>query len=443
MLFLIILFVSVLQFSRVVIGEESPVSGSESRAHSQSPRARLDSQQVDHPRRKLSPSELRAALEESAIRDDLAFHRLLATSENTEELIRELLLQSLREGDEIMSLALALELRANPISYSSNFLNQLSQFLENQNTETRLSSVEFLGLLPQLGSALTPSIRRLVFDPSPRIRFRALTALRRVEDTHFETFLVALAAIHDPLPVIQNQAVSVLGNFRLANAEITLFPRFGSVEAKVRKEVKTEKRTSFPSTASSTQALIRELHDQSSEVRAKAAMKISEADAANPEVLRAIAEALKDSDARVRFAAGFALQKFGLSALPAITQASTEEDPRVRVIALQALSNLDPQFPEVRRLIENIFAKEEDPVVQFQASFAMLKIHPDTSEAIDCLIEELPFAHGELKQHILDTLKGSHLELLRGKLLLAAKSENHLLQEEASRLLLQLPPREQ
>jgi len=91
----------------------------------------------------------------------------------------------------------------------------------------------------------------------------------------------------------------------------------------------------------------RSLRDPDASVRKKAAFTLGNIGASDPAALPALIAALKDADTGVRREAILAFLKFGPAAkqaIPALAEIQHQgRDDRVRVYAMKALGNLQPE----------------------------------------------------------------------------------------------------
>lgn len=453
LLLLLVVGLSFAQFLRVGVAHESPVAArADETTKEDLPQQNTSSPKVTRARLKApatsfdtslpnAPENIPASIREASISDQDEVDAIIASLAQIGERPEALLKKAIDDNDQLLGLGIALALRSSGLPLSGTFQNQLLENLNSSSSQMlRENTLEVIGLLPQSGPILRQTVRKLAFEKNDKIRFRSLSALRRLKDSSLESTLIAFAALRDPSDRIMLSAIRLLPEVGPWAGSPILHKNFSEIQT--RDALLSSQLDSLELDDDTHGIIMKNLRFGSPELKAKAAMKLPDLGDFQAETLSALGDLLADADPRVRFAAGFALGKSGALGVPTILRVAQQKDAKVRLSALQALAACPIDIPIVRNAIEDIFAKETDPRVQFQVALLMLEIHPDSAKAQQILIEELPFAHTELREHIVGKLQFSDRESLLKQLKETNVSQNSSLQKEAAALLQLLAPKE-
>ena len=149
-----------------------------------------------------------------------------------------------------------------------------------------------------------------------------------------------------------------------------------------------------PEANSALPQLIAGLQDSNTDVRIAAAWAIAQvAPNSNAATVRALAQTLSDSDARVRTLAALALRQTGASAVDAVPQliiALNDPIAIVRAPAADALGAIGPGARDaVGPLAARLMIKDEQVFVLRSVSYALGNIGPDARAALPALEQAL------------------------------------------------------
>ncbi|MBI3856529.1 MAG: alpha-L-fucosidase [Planctomycetes bacterium] len=134
--------------------------------------------------------------------------------------------------------------------------------------------------------------------------------------------------------------------------------------------------------------LLKAMSDPDPEVRWLAEFGLGRVDARG---LKALAEALRDENAGIRFAAAYVLGPMGRrakSALPALLRAAEDKEKGVRIWSVKALADIDPFNSDVVAAILKAL-RDPDPDVRRVALTAVIKLGPAANGAAPVLADVL------------------------------------------------------
>ena len=382
------------------------------------------------------------------------------------------LVRAIVAGDESMSFALARALRGRAGSQKS-LSQEIADIAVNsrkrQNRQARLCAIETLGILAFQDPVAEAALREAAQDGDQKVRFRALSALRRSGDRSEETRKVFVAALHDPSPLIAGQAKTSLNDFgpvaatpstEISQSEpsaalvqmTTDIPRVSpsvapraviaendilgetrgpsasdsetAPEAAREDEPAAEARAALkmPESISpevSSSSLSAALNSSDSNERAKAAMEVAASGHADLSLIPPLSAGLRDKDSKMRFAAAYALSRIGDSGVLPLEQASDDTDVLVRLNAVQALEAAALINPQVVGFLEKKLQDDPDSTVQIQAAIILLKLNRRNDRAIEKLVFELPNVGSGLQSRILETLRLGEREIVLQKMRVA------------------------
>ncbi len=156
---------------------------------------------------------------------------------------------------------------------------------------------------------------------------------------------VAVGALRDPKPATRRLAIELLSRMNARSAVGDLLPMLNDPSADVR--AAAIRALDFLDAQEGTNALVVALGDPDASVRAEALRALPHLQLeVHPTVLAAVGTLLRDPDLNARAQAAVALAKFGAAdrALPTLDAWLHDADPGVRVVALDALSDIATGF---------------------------------------------------------------------------------------------------
>jgi hypothetical protein len=271
--------------------------------------------------------------------------------------------------------------------------------------EPRLASLE--SQLSTLGERVAgleqdPVRRGFAFlgSENPELRREGVNILRDVARFDPEARAAIRKLLHDPSPRVREQAAQVLGNFRDKEALPVLMELLGDSEASVRRRAvlgltRLEAGDAGPAMTE------RLASDQDARVREAAAdglgrLKSSQASGA-------LLKALKDPSEGVRAEAIASLGEVGAREAAPALRAMYDQDPgpdRIRlVLALKTLGDEAPLHQEVQRLSQ-LVEKDADPGIRRQAVRELATLARDSSQQVfsQALLDPSPIVRQEAER---------------------------------------------
>jgi HEAT repeat protein len=186
--------------------------------------------------------------------------------------------------------------------------------------------------------------------------------------------------------------------------------------------------------------VVKALGSNDADIRAAGAMKVLELQLYDVAVLDALAAAVRDPEAKVRFAAGFALGQFGAAGVAPLGAATADENVLVRLNAVQALNPFLTSSSEAVTLVEERLKQDKDPSVRTQAALALLRANHSHEAALTLLVDSLPGASSQLRDHIVQVLRVADRPLVVARLAFAARHHDKLMRREAVTTLVEIDP---
>jgi HEAT repeat protein len=222
-------------------------------------------------------------------------------------------------------------------------------FLASENAELRREGINILRRVARFDPEARAAMRKLLRDPSPRVREQAAQVLGNLRDTAAAPELLELLA--DPEAAVRRRAVQGLTSMEARDAAPVLAERLAS--------------------------------DQDDRVREAAALGLGKLK--SNQAAESLLKGLKDQSEAVRAAAITSLGEVGAREAAPDLRAIYDQDPgpyRMRlVIALKALGDVEPLQREVQRLAQ---VAEKDAAVanRRQAIRELAVLAPDTSQEV-------------------------------------------------------------
>ncbi len=400
--------------------------------------------------------------------------------------VGSVLVRSVLSGDEALSFAIARALRSQGSGSSKDLALELAEIVgSNRAMGPRMGAVETLGILRTRNEGALAALRQALKDSDSRIRLRAVIALRRTADSSPETIGSLKSVLDDPSSTIASRAregLTALGadpapsiadsKPDAMNTEVTAALRSDSSVVDLSQGEKAQAdaegaRASLkrPEEAIQTKVAALEppapvaenavshegtqgipkgfsdgLNHPDPTVRAETAMKIAELKVFDENLLPALSKALRDSDSRVRFSAGYVMQKIGVVGVAPLAEALSDQNPLVRQNAAQALHPLIASDQKVFDLMEKALKEDADSAVKIQAATSLLSVNPFHKPAVGVLIRELPAASAQLRTRMLESLKSADATVLFAQFREAAREEDPILRREIALTLTEIAP---
>lgn len=236
--------------------------------------------------------------------------------------------------------------------------------LTDANPETRFNTVSFLSLQ---GPAAVPLLVEAIKDKDEKVQVQAVKALHelKVDNDYLKSSVLPLLKEADPL--VRRNAVSVLHRCGLPALE----PLFGA------------------------------LKDSDVKVRQQAIQAVTTIPGDEKLLVPVLTEALEDDDPFVRGRATAALGRTGgVRALPQLQQSLKDKEDEVRLEAVEALLQLNPNFPQVLPSLLPAL-QDKSPAVRLVAVAGLARFN---AAAVPHLIQALKDDDDKVWKQAKDTL---------------------------------------
>ena len=266
---------------------------------------------------------------------------------------------------------------------------KLVEQMTDKSPAVRAHAAHALEMIGPAASDAAAALVKAIGDPDVHVRRTAIMALERIHPDP----RVVVAALGKALKDNKDPAVRVAALDALTNA--------GEAAVGVLTKALADPETRYwaalalgelgPAAQGAIDALVSSLKDERPEVRREVLIALARIGPDAARAVPAIVPLLTDADPSVRNSAAFALGRMGpaaVSATDALRQATKDPDELLRAVSAWALAHIDPKDQAVREQAIPLLTaalKNQNPRVQSMALRGLVDLHPRPAELLPLL----------------------------------------------------------